>query len=183
MSSEKEERILKAARDVFARYGYVRTTMADVAKAAGISRPALYLVFAKKEELFGAVIHRMNDDIFERIHSQLDTHKTLEQKLTLGFELWVGQSFDLAYASPDARDLFEYENPAMQEVAAEFQAFLADLLREAVRVSTLKVTPEELAQALLFAVHGFKTVAKDGADLRRMIAIQISLTIAALPSA
>ena len=65
----QEERILRAAQEVFARYGYARTTMGDVAQTAGISRPALYLVFPGKEELFSAVIHRMNTEAFQDIHA------------------------------------------------------------------------------------------------------------------
>ncbi len=180
MSSEKERRVLSAAREVFVRYGYARTTMADVAQAAGMSRPALYLVFPGKEELFGALIRQMNAEAFRDIQGGLGTLDTLEQRLYLALERWVAQTYDLAYASPDARDLFDYAFPAMREVATEFQAFLADLLREAARAAPLRATPEELARALLFAAHGFKAVAVDGADLRRLIAVQVSLTAAAL---
>ena len=52
MASDKKSRILAAARDVFIRYGYKRVTMGDIAKAAGMSRPALYLVFQCKPEIF-----------------------------------------------------------------------------------------------------------------------------------
>lgn len=180
MSSEKEPRILDAAREVFFRYGYARTTMADVAQAAGMSRPALYLVFPGKAELFSAVVHRINAETFQTIHAGLGALETLEQKLVFVFEQWVAKAYDIAYASPDAKDLFDYALRAMQEVSTQFQAFLAELLREAVHASRLRVTPEEIARTLLFSIHGFKAVAADGADLRRMIAVQVALTVAAL---
>lgn len=44
--------MLDAAANVFAQYGFRRTTMSDIAQAAGISRPALYLMFENKEHLF-----------------------------------------------------------------------------------------------------------------------------------
>ena len=48
----KTKSLLDVAAGVFAQYGYKRTTMNDVARAGGISRPALYLMFDNKEHLF-----------------------------------------------------------------------------------------------------------------------------------
>ena len=36
---EKQERIIRAAKGVFLKYGYTRVTMSDLAQAAGMSRP------------------------------------------------------------------------------------------------------------------------------------------------
>ena len=55
-TNEKRERILEAALDQFAAYGFSRTSMADIAKAAKMSRPALYLHFGNKEEIFRATL-------------------------------------------------------------------------------------------------------------------------------
>jgi len=42
--------------DVFGRAGYAGTRLADVARAAGVSKATLYLYFASKEALFRAMI-------------------------------------------------------------------------------------------------------------------------------
>lgn len=42
------------ALDAFARYGYRKTSMEDVARAAAISRAGLYLLFGSKRGLFTA---------------------------------------------------------------------------------------------------------------------------------
>ncbi len=55
-SKEKRERILDAALDQFAAYGFRRASMADIAKAAKMSRPALYLHFRNKEEILRATL-------------------------------------------------------------------------------------------------------------------------------
>jgi AcrR family transcriptional regulator len=44
--------ILEAATGVFLRYGFKKTSMDDLARAAGISRQGLYLHFPTKEALF-----------------------------------------------------------------------------------------------------------------------------------
>jgi AcrR family transcriptional regulator len=45
---------LAAAATVFLRFGYRKTAMEDIARAAGMSRQGLYLHYATKEELFRA---------------------------------------------------------------------------------------------------------------------------------
>ena len=102
-NKDKEERILSAAQVVFSRYGYARTTMSDAAAAAGVSRPALYLVFPGKDELFSAVIRRMNRIAFEDIHSGLATCETLEEKLRFGLDRWIAQAYDIVFTNPDAK--------------------------------------------------------------------------------
>lgn len=49
---DRIERVRAAALVVFGKYGYRRSTMADIAAAAAMSRPALYLVFCNKEAIF-----------------------------------------------------------------------------------------------------------------------------------
>ncbi len=52
---EARSRILEAAKQVFDDKGYRQATMEDVAKKVGVSKGALYLYFASKEEVFGAI--------------------------------------------------------------------------------------------------------------------------------
>ncbi|HEV2120972.1 MAG TPA: TetR/AcrR family transcriptional regulator [Candidatus Bathyarchaeia archaeon] len=52
---EARTRILTAANQVFGEKGYRQATMDDVAKKLGVSKGALYLYFASKEELFEAI--------------------------------------------------------------------------------------------------------------------------------
>lgn len=51
----KRARILEGALKVFLAYGYNRTTMDDIARAAELSRPALYLLFRNKTDIYRAI--------------------------------------------------------------------------------------------------------------------------------
>lgn len=53
------ERILLAARRLFAESGYRGLSMREIADAAGVTKAALYYHFRDKEALFVAVIHAM----------------------------------------------------------------------------------------------------------------------------
>jgi AcrR family transcriptional regulator len=57
-NDERQQQILNAAAVVIIRLGYDKTTMSDIAEAAGASRRTVYLYFKGKEELFEALLYR-----------------------------------------------------------------------------------------------------------------------------
>lgn len=85
-TSGKSEAILDAADRLFARFGYRRTAMDDVAGEAGVAKGTLYLYFDSKAALFRAIQTRnlllaerscdaaeaRGGDLTERIFRQLD---------------------------------------------------------------------------------------------------------------
>ncbi|HEY8129307.1 MAG TPA: helix-turn-helix domain-containing protein, partial [Hyphomicrobium sp.] len=76
---------LAAARQVFLRYGYRRVTMGDIADAAKMSRPALYLVIPSKEEIFTAVLAQTFSEMLEEIRGGIGSFQTARDKLTFAF--------------------------------------------------------------------------------------------------
>jgi len=181
-TTPKEERVIEAATGVFLRYGHARTTMGDIAEAAGISRPALYLVFPGKGDIFAAVIGRLIADTLREFREALPALPRLEQKLHFCCEKWGAHGYELTLARPDAKDLFDLSFAPVQQMYADFEAFLAEILAAPVAASALKATPEELAHVLAFAMRGFKETARDWPHMRRMIALQVDLVAAALKS-
>ncbi len=179
-ASFKRDRIIAAATEVFLRYGHARTTMGDVAEEAGISRPALYLVFPRKEDIFAAVIERLIGDTLQKYREALPRLRSLDRKLHFCCEQWAGHGYDLTQAHPDARDVFDLAFAPVREMYATLEAFLADLIREALHASKLKATPEELARVLIFAMRGFKDIAEDAAHMRRLIALQVDVVLTSM---
>lgn len=179
-ASLRKDRIIAAGTDVFLRYGHARTTMADIADNAGISRPALYLVFPRKEDIFAAVIERLIQDKLQQLREALPRLRSLNRKLHFCCEQWAGHGYDLTQAHPDAKDVFDLAFVPVREMYAVLAGFLADLLRDAVAASKLKTTPEELAYVLIFAMRGLRDIAEDGAHMRRLIALQVDVVLASL---
>jgi len=54
--------LIDAAMDLFASYGYRGTSLARIARAAGVTKGALYWHFTDKEDFFLAVTERVLDD-------------------------------------------------------------------------------------------------------------------------
>jgi AcrR family transcriptional regulator len=63
--------ILDAAVVEFARHGFRRVALDDVARRAGVSRTTIYRRFANKDELITAVIDRENAVLFADIAAEL----------------------------------------------------------------------------------------------------------------
>ncbi len=69
---EREQRILDAAADLIAHYGYDKTTVDEIAQEAGVSKGAIYLHFKSKIDLFEALLLRESEAITERFFALLD---------------------------------------------------------------------------------------------------------------
>ncbi len=179
--------MIEAAKTVFLRYGFRRVTMNDIAAEAQMSRPALYLVFPNKEEVFKATAGELTDEMLEEIRRGLPAQKTTREKLNYIFEVWTLRPFEILQASPNAADLVECSHGFAKDVVergyAQVEKIVAGVLRSAktgkAAKVTLPATPEQTARVIVNAMHGFKSGAKNGKELRGMIANLVELTVAA----
>lgn len=64
--AEAQEKILAAAAACFAEKGYAGCSVQDISERAGLSKGALYVYYASKEELFKAMIALQYDRAVER---------------------------------------------------------------------------------------------------------------------
>ena len=101
MGSDRRAHVLDSALEVFARYGYRKASMDDVAKAADISRPGLYFYFSSKPELFRATVQHSLDDSIEAARLALaDSRQPLRERLVEAFDHWAGR-----YVGPMAAEI------------------------------------------------------------------------------
>ena len=57
LEAARREQILQAARAAFARKGYERTTIKDIASEAGLAPGTLYLYFDNKRDILRSFLH------------------------------------------------------------------------------------------------------------------------------
>jgi AcrR family transcriptional regulator len=84
---EKKDRILKAAIGEFAKKGFAKTTISDIAQAAGIGKGTVYEYFENKEEIinysFNYFMRFMQFDIETILIAEISAREKLEQILDL----------------------------------------------------------------------------------------------------
>jgi AcrR family transcriptional regulator len=159
----KKKQLLEAAVGVFGRYGFRKTSMDEVARAAGISRQGLYLHFPTKEELFHAMVLHFVASNLDAVNAALDEEKApLEARVVRAFDAWVGRYLGLVGA--DASDLMEATLAAtVKPLLAEYEERFTDALAKAFRGAGLAVaykpagvTARQLAETLSATARGLK---------------------------
>ncbi len=81
LADTRRSSLLDAAVGVFARYGFRKASMDEVARAAGVSRQGLYLQFANKEELFReALAHALRSQLNAAIEALSKAQDSLESR-------------------------------------------------------------------------------------------------------
>lgn len=136
------DNIKKAALELFRRYSYVKTSVSDIAAAAGIGKGTVYLSFKTKEEILFALL----DDDINAIKVQsdpiyLDPRVTLEAKL----DLFSREILDLHF---QIRDMMfgSFENVQgreLQDVYLKFANYLDRVATFLVQVLTLHGYPAD----------------------------------------
>lgn len=180
-ADSKRDRIVRAATDVFFRYGYGRATIGDIAKEAEVHRPALYLLFPDgKAELFEAVLLRLVEGEVARYRQELAGLPTLREKLFFCVEAWSMGSFRLLDQHPDAKDAFNITYPAVRKMYAVLASFYSELISDAARRCPLNISAEQLANILVFSLRGTRDLADGAERLREITTQQVDLFLAAL---
>ena len=88
---EKQEYVLQIALRTFLRYGFKKTSMEDIAKAAGLTRQGLYFRFQNKDELLKCSVEKALDDSMQAVTLALDTKVlSLEEWIFHALDAWFG---------------------------------------------------------------------------------------------
>ncbi len=75
---------MDAAEACFRRYGLLKTTVEDVARAAEVSRATVYRYFGDRDELILGVLRREADRFLERLAAKIDRARRFEDALVTG---------------------------------------------------------------------------------------------------
>ena len=79
--ADAETRICQAAFQCFQRLGVDKTTMSDIAKAAGITRPTLYKYFKNKTDVLFTAIDREAYGFAESVVAHARQFQTIEERI------------------------------------------------------------------------------------------------------
>jgi AcrR family transcriptional regulator len=121
--TEQREAILDAAFRCFARHGYRRTSLADIAGEAELSRPALYYYFRNKDDVFRALSQRINVSVVAAVtKAASEQHGDMEARLYAVLEARVSWAFDLLHASEYGRELIDEKNRLCGKASADTNA-------------------------------------------------------------
>jgi len=161
LSKEKEEQIILAARRVFARYGFSKTTMEDISTEVEMGKASLYYYFPTKENLFQAAIKHEQDEFIKKADSLIQNHTSAGEKLKIYVEerlKFIQELVNLGTLSfnavHDRHTIFlkMYESFAEREIS-----IIKKIIREGQSVGEFTSNiPKNYAELLMHLLHGLR---------------------------
>jgi AcrR family transcriptional regulator len=177
----KRSRILDGAMKVFLAYGYSRVTMDDIARAAEVSRPALYLLFKNKAEIYRAIGTMLLDASAEAGRAALAADGPFAERMLAAIECSLIAMMETIRNSPHGAEILDMKNSLAGDLAVVWrdrlrQSFGAAIAAEASRnkldLAARGLSAGALADLLLDGLEGMKSRVAE-ADAQREGARQL----------
>ncbi len=173
MGSEHREDILNAATEIFARFGFKKASIDDIARRAGIGKGTVYLHFESKEELFGEVNRRFWMKALVELEAVVKQARTPQAKVRVFLEgrkrFFVQMAEDLRITPELLFELVVQAEPLRSEPRAREAALLQEIIRDGNAQGVFAVrSPRLLAAGIAACLHGLDahSIGPGAADLR-----------------
>ena len=157
--------VLALAGELFAERGYTGTSMDELARRAGVSKPVVYDLVGSKEELFRTLMLRTADELAERVADAVRSEDDPFERLRAGATAWF--RFVAEHRATWAAFLAGEDLPMGVEVRAirRRQAQLvATLLAESAGDLGVAVVPSLIDAAAHMLNGGFEALGAWSAD-------------------
>jgi AcrR family transcriptional regulator len=180
----KRQRILESATGVFLSYGFQRTTMDDIARAAEMSRPALYLLFRNKTDIYRAIAQQVFAAALASADRAFSTDRPLAERLEAMLEDAVYAMLARFQNSPHGAEVMDAKVNLAGDLVEEWVRGMIDMLEAALNreaqagaidLAARGYTARGLAELFWDAVEGAKTRVSDIDSQRRSTRMIIRL--------
>ncbi len=162
-SKVKRTRILDSSRRLFARYGFAKTTIDDIARKAGVGKASLYYHFEGKEDIFRAVVRLESDMLLEKLQQTVDrapdTVTKLRSFVTARYN-WLTKLKTLnALTSEAVEEMLPLANQERKLYYEREVALLESILSRGVAEGNLSLPdPKSTALVMLSGLWGFDSM-------------------------
>ena len=137
-AEDRRRQIIESAREVFASQSFAKVGTADLAKAVGVSEPALYRYFSGKKDLFLATLRSTAPKLLELWQNiASDVEEPLETLWSIGVDYYDHLQSHSGNMRLQFQAISEAHDPeireALRENFASFVDFVAETLDEGKR--------------------------------------------------
>jgi AcrR family transcriptional regulator len=96
--AERRDQLLLVARKIFAERGFQATTMDDIAKEAGFTKPILYQYFESKTELYSEIVNQTAQKLLDSLRDGVSQVDSPRAKIEVAFRVY----FEMVVSETDA---------------------------------------------------------------------------------
>lgn len=138
---ERREALLQVARTIFAAKGFQSTTMDDIAKEAGFTKPILYQYFESKTDLYREIVAQTADKLLGSLRDAVSAVDSPREKIEVAFRVY----FEMVVSETDAfRILFIHSHEG--ETAGDLRAVEFGLVSFLEPLIALRIKPDHRRQ-------------------------------------
>ena len=158
---EVREQIVQVARQVFARYGYKKTALDDIARETKRGKSTIYYYFKSKDDIFKAVIDSEAEIRTQTINEQISRIDDPQQKLrTYIYVRMRTLKMVVNYYEAIKNDLLDQlyfvDSLRTEHFEAEIDLIKEMFLEGIERGEYTIQNPELTAKTIVTALHGFE---------------------------
>jgi len=185
----RRQTILLSAWEVFAAYGFRRTSMQDIADKAGISRPALYLEFNNKTDIFRGLAKSIFRQNIANVEEVFATDDLLKDKLLKALVISFADFYQQIENTPHGEELLSVKTELASDIYLDWlddiKSTICSGIQKAceagdVDIGNSGVGAEEIARIVINTMHGSKSRQTSEVELRNQAENVVTLVMAAM---
>lgn len=133
-SGEKHNVIIDAAVKTFARTGYHRTRVADIAREAGVADGTVYIYFENKEDILVSLFQELMNRFVEELCSELvqcqDANEKLEKIITYHLTTLAGKPEQAKVTQIELRQIDQEINKGISGPLMRYFQLIEEVIEE-----------------------------------------------------
>jgi AcrR family transcriptional regulator len=155
------EQIIEAARHIFSRFGFKKTTMDDIAAGIGKGKSSLYYYFSSKDQVFQAVVEKeiilLRSELLKVIESDLNAVDKIQAYVTVRMTKF-GQMTNFYQAiKNELIGQLDYINQIRKKYHEDEISLVEKILNEGIESDTFGIEDSHLAAIVVVtAMNGLE---------------------------
>lgn len=161
LSEKVKDTIIEVARETFAKYGFRKTTMDEIAIEARKGKSSLYYYFKSKEEVFQAVVEQEASFLFSKIEVAVNTQEDPREKIKAYVTIRMKGFQDFVNYNDALKNDFLSKIDFIEQIRGKHdqkeQNFIARILEEGIQKGKFKKLNVDLtARTVVIALRGLE---------------------------
>jgi len=150
------ERILAAAVQLFAQYGYHAATMRDIARISGIQAASIYYHYASKQallvEIMDTHMRGLNANLQRIVQASTPVQQRLHEAIANHIRLHTTYKAEFFIIDTEIRALEDEQRSAILALRDQYESMLQSLLREGMEQRIFRQVDIKVASYALIAM-------------------------------
>ncbi len=155
------DQIVEAANECFARYGYAKTTVADLAREIGFSKAYIYRFFESKQAIGEAICSSRLERIVTETRAEIDNASSATEQFRRMFRSLTALSVELFFHDRKIYDIATHSAAEQWSSSVAYKDTLKAMLLEIIKSGRengefeRKTPLDETCRAIFYAMRPF----------------------------